>query len=151
MTNTASFALTPEIKALIAGAFDSGHVLLLAAVDRDRKPVLSFRGSTSVFSDTQLSFWARNAEGGTIDAIKGNPNVAMMYRSPSVPLLQFIGRARISDNAAERNRTFDLSHVQEREKDPERKGLAVIVDLDEVKGVLGYGKDGPNLCHLVRS
>jgi hypothetical protein len=148
---TSRFALTPEITALVAGALDSGNVLLLAAVDRDHKPVLSFRGSTSVFSDTQLSFWARNAEGGTIDAIKQNPHVALMYRSQSVPLLQFAGRARITENAAERNRAFDISPEKEREKDAERKGRAVIIDLDEVKGVLGFGKDGPIFCHLVRS
>ena len=148
---TSRFALTPEITALVTGALDSGNVLLLAAVDKDHKPVLSFRGSTSVFSDSQLSFWARNAEGGTIDAIKQNPHVALMYRSQSVPLLQFAGRARITEGAAERSRAFDISPEKEREKDPERKGRAVIIDLDEVKGVLGFGKDGPIFCHLVRS
>ena len=150
MTNASSFALTPEISALVAGAFESGNVLLLAAADRAHKPVLSFRGSTAVFSDTQLSFWARNAEGGTIEAIKENPSVALMYRSQSVPMLQFIGRARITSSAAERDRAFDLAPEKERASDPERKGQAVIIDLDEVKGVLGFGKDGPIFCHLVR-
>jgi hypothetical protein len=73
-----------------------------------------------------------------------------MYRSPSVPLLQFAGRARITGVPEERDRAFDLSHAKEREKDPDRKGRAVIIDLDEVKGVLGFGKDGPILAHLVR-
>ncbi len=150
MANASPFALTPEISALVTGAFDAGNVLLLAAVDRDSKPVLSFRGSTAVFSDTQLSFWARNAEGGTIEAIKENPNVALMYRSKSVPLLQFIGRARIVDSPAERNRAFDLAPEKERASDPGRKGQAVMIDLDEVKAVLGFGKDGPIFCHLVR-
>jgi hypothetical protein len=143
-------ALTPEISALVTGALDSGNVLLLAAVDRDRKPLLSFRGSTAVFSETQLSFWARNAAGGTLDAIGQNPHAALMYRSQSVPLLQFIGRARITDDPMERDRVFNLAHEKERASDPERKGRAVIVDLDEVKGVLGFNKDGRILCHLVR-
>jgi hypothetical protein len=124
--------------------------LLLAAVDKDRKPVLSFRGSTKVFSDSQLSFWARNAEGGTLEAIKGNPHVALMYRSPSVPLLQFIGRARIVEAAAERDRAYEIAPEKERASDPGRKGCAVVVDLDEVKGVLGFNADGPIFCHLVR-
>jgi hypothetical protein len=88
MPTASPFALTPEVTAIVAGAFDTGNVLLLAAVDKDQKPVLSFRGSTAVFSDSQLSFWARNAEGGTIEAIKDNPHVAFMYRSQSVPLLR---------------------------------------------------------------
>jgi hypothetical protein len=150
MSTASPFALTSEIKALVAGAFDSGNVLLLAAVGKDQKPVLSFRGSTAVFSDTQLSFWARNAEGGTIEAISDNPHVALMYRSPSVPLLQFIGRARIVDDPVERTRAFDLAPEKERASDPERNGRAVIVDLDEVKGVLGFGADGPIFCHLTR-
>jgi Pyridoxamine 5'-phosphate oxidase len=149
MSNISS-ALTPEISALVTGALDAGNVLLLAAVDRDRKPLLSFRGSTAVFSDTQLSFWARNATGGTLEAIKQNPHVAFMYRSQSVPLLQFIGRARITDSPAERARAFELAHERERASDPERKGRAVIVDLDEVKGVLGRNKDGPIFAHWVR-
>jgi uncharacterized pyridoxamine 5'-phosphate oxidase family protein len=150
MPTASPFALTPEVTAIVAGAFDTGNVLLLAAVDKDQKPVLSFRGSTAVFSDSQLSFWARNAEGGTIEAIKDNPHVAFMYRSQSVPLLQFIGRARIVDNPTERNRVFDLAPEKERASDPERNGLAVIVDLDEVKGVLGFGAAGPIYCHLTR-
>jgi hypothetical protein len=152
MSNSTPLAVTPEISALVTGALDSGHVLLLAAVDADHKPVLSFRGSSAVFSDTQLSFWLRNsAGGGTLAAIKQNPNVALMYRSPSVPLLQFIGRARITEEPSERNRVFDISHEKERARDPEKKGNAVIIDLDKIAGVLGIGKDGPILCNMTRA
>jgi len=150
MTSTPSFALTPEIKALISNALDTGNVLLLAAVDRDGRPVLSFRGSTAVFSDTQFSIWARNAEGGTIAAIEQNPNVALVYRSATTPVLRFIGRARIADGEADRDRAFSLSHERERKADPERKGRAIIVDLDEVRGVIGFGADGPIFVNLAR-
>jgi hypothetical protein len=148
MTSSSPLKLTPEISALITGALDTGNVLLLAAVDRDGKPILSFRGSTAVFSETQLSFWARNAAGGTLDAISQNPNVGLMYRSQSIPLLQFAGRARIADDSKDRDRVFGLAHEKERATDPERKGRAVIIDLNEVKGVLGFGSDGPIFCHM---
>jgi predicted pyridoxine 5'-phosphate oxidase superfamily flavin-nucleotide-binding protein len=150
MAASLPFSLTPEISALVSGAFETGNVLLLAAVSSDGKPLLSFRGSTAVFGDSQLSFWARNAVGETIVAIRQNPHVALMYRSQSVPLLQFIGRARISDNVNEQDRAFNLAHEKEREKDPERKGLAVIVDLDEVNGVLGFNSGKPIVVHLTR-
>jgi hypothetical protein len=144
-------SLTPEITALINGALDAGQPLLLAVVDSDHKPLLSFRGSTVVFSDTQLSFWARNVEGGTLAAIKQNPHVALAYRSATVPVLQFVGRARITDDAAERERAFDLSNEKERERDPERKGRAVIIDLDQVNGVLGFENGAPVFVDLARS
>ncbi len=150
MASTSPLALTEEITRLVTGAFDTGNVMLLAAVDSGGKPILSFRGSTAVYSETQLGFWARNAEGGTIEAIRRNPAVAMMYRSAAVPMLQFIGRARVTADPAERERVFNLGHEKERARDPDRKGHAVIVDLDEVKGVLGRGPDGPILCHMVR-
>ena len=73
--------LTPEIKELVNNGLASGNPLLLAAVTSDSKPLLSFRGSTQVYSDGQLGLWIRKASGGTIEAIKGNPQVAMMYRS----------------------------------------------------------------------
>lgn len=140
--------LTEEIKTLISNGIDSGNVLLLAAVDAEGRPLLSFRGSAVPFSDTQLSFWARNGNGGTIEAIRQHPHVAMMYRSASVPMLQFAGRARIADDPAERERAFLLSHEKERDRDPERKGIAVIIDLDTVNGVLGFGKDGRIFCDM---
>jgi len=150
MADTTPLRLTPEISALVASALETGNVMLLAAVDRNQRPVLSYRGSTAVFSDTQLSLWARNDEGGTLEAIGQNPQVAMVYRSPSVPVLQFIGRARIADDASERDRAFALAPERERQADPERKGRAVIIDLDEVRGVLGFGKDGPIWVNMVR-
>jgi hypothetical protein len=144
-------ALTPKITALVNGALDAGQPLLLAVVDADHKPILSFRGSTAVFSDTLLSFWARNAEGGTLAAIKDNSHVALAYRSPTVPVLQFIGRARVTDDPSERDRAFDLSNAKEHERDPERKGRAVIIDLDRIGGVLGFENGAPIFVDLARS
>jgi hypothetical protein len=151
MSNATPLALTPEISALVHGALDIGRPLLLAVVDVSHKPRLSFRGSTVVFGDTQLSFWARNAGSGTLAAIKQNPHVTLVYRSPAVPVLQFIGRARITDDPSERDRAFELSNEKERARDPERKGRAVIIDLDQVTGVLGFENGVPVLCNMARS
>ena len=150
MTNPTPLDLGPEIADLVNGALDSGNVLLLAAVDQEGKPHLSPRGSTGVYSGQQLSFWARNARGGTIEAIRQNPYVALMYRSPKVPLLEFKGRARIATDEAERQKVFALSHPREQQADPERKGVAVIVDLDQVSGVLGFDEKGPIFCNMAR-
>jgi len=113
--------------------------------------ILSFRGSAVPFNDTQLSFWARNAGGATLEAIRQNPQVALIYRSATVPMLQFTGQARITEDAAERDRAFSLSSPKEQERDPERTGVAVIVDLDTVNGVLGFGDSGPIFCNMVRT
>ena len=73
--------LTPQIKDLVNNALASGTPLLLAVVTADNKPLLSFRGSTQVYSDDQLGVWVRKTTGATLEAILRNPNVALMYRS----------------------------------------------------------------------
>ena len=143
--------LSPEIKTLVNDALTSGNPLVLAAVDKDNKPVLSFRGSTQVYSDDQMSFWLRNTGGNTVEAIKRNPSVAFIYHSATTPLLQFKGRARIATDPAERKKIFEAAPEREQQADPERKGLAIIVDLDAVEGILGFGPNGPNLLRLTRT
>jgi Pyridoxamine 5'-phosphate oxidase len=142
--------LTPEIKELVNTGLTSGNPLALAVVTPDNKPSLSFRGSTQVYSDDQLGLWVRNTTGGTIEAIKKNPNVALIYRSATTPLIQFQGRARIATEAGERNKVFESAPEYERNADPERKGNAVIIDLDKVEGVLKFGPNGPEFVKLAR-
>ncbi len=126
---------TAEINELINSSLASGNPILLAAADTDGQPILSYRGSIHTFSDTQLGLWIRHAVGSTIDAIQGNANVALMYRSDTVPMLQFQGRARIVDGS-DRDRIFDLSPEVERAADPDRTGVAIMIDIDRVNGVI---------------
>ncbi|MGD0190856.1 MAG: pyridoxamine 5'-phosphate oxidase family protein [Rhizomicrobium sp.] len=142
--------LTQEVKDLVNNGLASGNPLVLAVVTALNRPRLSFRGSTQVYSDDQLGFWLRNTGGETIDAIRHNPNVAMMYRSATTPMLQFLGRARIATDEKERARVYENAPERERNSDPERKGLAVIIDLDKVEGVLGFDDKGPRFFRAER-
>jgi len=142
--------LTQEIKDLVNGALESGNPILLAAVDARNRPVLSFRGSTAVHGDDSLGLWVRNVEGGTVEAIRHNPQVALMYRSATVPFVKFEGRAYVATDPAERDQVFEAAPERERKADLERKGLAVVIELDKVSGVLGFGPDGPIFVGLGR-
>ncbi len=134
--------LGEEIGALVNGALMSGNPIILASVDEASKPRLSFRGSTQVLTKDQLGIWVRNAEGATLTAIRNHPNVALMYRRPTpIVILQFAGRARIAEGA-ERDRVYDLAPEVERKSDPDRKGVAVVVELDSVQGILGLDDAG---------
>jgi uncharacterized pyridoxamine 5'-phosphate oxidase family protein len=142
--------LTDEIREHVNGALMAGNPILLASVDGAGKPRLSYRGSTQVFSKDQLAFWARNAEGSTLGAIRKNPNVAMMYREPAKRVfLQFSGRARLAEGG-ERDRVYDSAPELERKSDPERKGVGVIIDLDKVEGILGFDETGPRRVGMRR-
>jgi hypothetical protein len=137
-----SIELTDEIREHVNGALMAGNPIIIATVDASGKPRLSYRGSTQVFSGDQLGFWARNVEGTTIGSLKANPQVALMYRHPAQRFfVQFGGRARIA-TGAERDRIYDLAPEFERKADPEKKGVAVLIDLDSVEGMLGLDGEG---------
>ena len=133
--------INDEIRELVNNALMGGYPMLIATVNADGQPRLSFRGSLAVYSNNQLGFWARNHEGETMEAIVGNPNVAMMLRKPDTrAMLQFTGRARVVDGA-ERDKVYDSAPEFERRADPEKKGVGVVVDLDRIEG--GWpGADG---------
>jgi hypothetical protein len=150
LPTTTALALTSEIRDMVNNALTSNTPMLLAAVSPDGKPVLSFRGSTQAFSDTQLSIWARNHGGDTLAAIQNNPHVALMYRSAVTPLLQFHGRARIATAEDERAHAYEILPELERKFDPERTGIAVIIDLDRVEGVLRVTDGKPVFCRMAR-
>ena len=143
-------ALTTEIKELVNTALSSGNPMLLGVVGVENRPILTFRGSTQAYSDTQLGLWVRNTKGGTLESIKKNPNVAMMYRSATTPMLQFQGHARIASDSEERKRVFENAPKLEKDADPERKGAAIIIDLEKVEGVLSFGPDGPVFCRMAK-
>src|SRR5690348_5329737 len=144
----AQLKLTPELHSTINSALAEGHPLVLAVVDRSGQPRLSFRGSLQTYSDTRLGFWLRNVQGSTLESIRSNPKVALIYRSTTTPLLQFQGRARIATDDTERERVFEAAPEAERRTDPERKGLAIIIDLTKVEGVLGISPQGPIWCRM---
>ena len=145
-----SLELTDEISDLVNGALESGNAMLLAVITADGKPRMSFRGSIQTLGSGQLGLWARRAEGDTMEGIKANPNVSLMYRDPGKRmLLQFAGRARMAAAGAERDKVYDSAPERERNADPERKGEGVVIDLDRVEGMLGLNAEGkPNFVRL---
>lgn len=136
-SDSTGIGLSAEMQAAINGAFGSGKPIAIAYVDVDGAPRLSYRGSTQAFSDTQLAIWVRNPAGGILDAIAKNPAVALIYGDFNPTDRRFMimrGRARRDDSAATRERVFTSSHEFEQSQDPERKGVAVVIDLDRVEG-----------------
>jgi hypothetical protein len=136
--------LTPDIKKKIDDALTSRHPMLVSYVDGDGQPVLAFRGSTQVFSETQLAIWVRNPAGRFATSIARNPKVALMYRDEdSKATCQFSGRAWIDDSEATRKKVFESAAKVEQDHDFARVGVAVIIDLERVEGYAGLSPTGP--------
>jgi uncharacterized pyridoxamine 5'-phosphate oxidase family protein len=128
-------ALTEEMRTRLASALTDGCPVVVATVDGDGQPKLSYYGSTHVHADDQLAIWVRNPEGGTLRRIEANPRMTLLYRNP-VEKVRWIfeGRARRVDDEAERDRIYDETPELERLMDADRNGVAVVVDLDAVTG-----------------
>ena len=135
--------LTPEIKALVDSASTDGFPMTVAHVDALGQPILSFRGSTQAYSDTQLAVWVRNSDGNFLNSVAGNPRLALMYRNAKTrALYQFQGRAQVSTDAAARGRIYAKMSQMERNHDYAHTGVALVIDLDRVEGWAGVGPDG---------
>ena len=94
-----------------------------------------------MYSSDQVALWIRNPEGGLVRALPDSPRLSFFYRDPAArTFLQIQGRGRVDDDPHVRDVVFDNSPEREQSIDPERLGVAVIVDVDRVQGRLA---DGP--------
>ncbi len=132
--------LTPAMQAAVNEGFGTQKPLVVAYVDENDAPHLSYRGSTQALSSTQLAIWVRNPEGGILAATKRNPNVSLIYGNfdPAARgFMIFQGRARIDPDPAVRRKVYDGAHEFERNQDKDQKGVALVIDLDGVTGFFG--------------
>ncbi len=144
--------LTEDMQKLVDNALATRHPMLVAYVDADGQPILSFRGSTQSFGDDQLAIWVRNSDGNFLNSIAKNPKVALMYRDhDSKATYQFQGRARVATDEAARRRIYEKMAEAERNHDPARSGVALLIDLDRVEGQAGMSPQGPvNRVRMLR-
>jgi hypothetical protein len=127
--------LTDTIAETLAAALANRTPVMVAYVDAEGRPQLSYRGTTQVLAEDQLGLWARNPEGGIVNALPNNPNLTLFYRDPATRTnYQFHGRARVTESQSIRDRVFDGSPEPERNFDPQRRGVAIVVDVDSVDG-----------------
>ena len=127
--------LPQEVKDRVNKALDEGFPLALTVVTPEGEPLASFRGSTQTFGDDALAFWVRSAPSATLAAIAANPQVALTYANmPARTFYIFRGRARVTEDPADRDAIWQGQHPLEQSRDPDRTGIAVIVDLDRVTG-----------------
>jgi hypothetical protein len=129
-----------EIPTFLRGQIDSALFnntpLVVCYVDENGQPQQSLRGSTLVFSPTQLAIWVRSADGGIVKAVSGGNNkLSLLYRdsiSRSTIIVQ--GRGSIATDEDTRRRLYEMTPEVEQLHDPDRKGVALIIDIVRLQG-----------------
>ena len=133
--------LSPALKETVNTALARGRMMSVAYVSPEGRPELSFRGSVQALSDTQLAIWVRDPAGGIIKAVtSGHPHIALLYGElgpESKAFVTFRGRGRVESSESMRRKVYDASPEVERNLDKDRKGVALIIDLDRVDGMFG--------------
>ena len=132
--------LTGDIAKAVQGAAERGHTFVIGYVDADGYPSTSYRGSTTVLGPTQLAVWARNPDEGLAPAVAERPKVTLLYfenEGPGPRFLSIRGRATVAPEANEQ--VYGSMWGVERDLDPERKGVAVVIDVESVKGANADG------------
>jgi hypothetical protein len=128
--------LTGQIAAAIDGAALRGATVALAYVRDDLSPAVSFRGSTHVHGPTELALWARKRDSGLAEAIAERPRVSLVYYGgpdgPGPMFLSMEGRARVAPELDDE--VWAAIIEGERQQDPERNGVAVLIEVDTITG-----------------
>lgn len=136
-----SIDLTGEVATAIDEAVMRSETVVVAYVDEDDYPSVSYRGSVHVRNATQIVMWARKADEGIAKAIEAKPKIGMLYfgaKTPGAKFLSIRGEAKVDPSA--NDEVYHGMVEGERERDPEQVGVAIVVD---VTSVWGLGQDGP--------
>lgn len=129
--------LTDQMRELIDPALAKGTPCLVATVSADGTPNIGYKGSVMVFDDESLAFWERTRQ-GTLNNLEKNSNVMVLFRDPATRAAwRFVGKATLHKEGALREQVMARTVQAELDRDPERKGYAVIVKVDRVLPVTG--------------
>ena len=128
-----SIQLDDEMAENINTARLKGKSCVLATAAPDGFPSVGFRGSMMVFDSDHLAYWERSKRDGLAN-IQKNPRVTVMYRDNDTKVgWKFYGRTAIHEDGDLREQVWDRVVDVEKTPDPEKKGFAVIIEVDRVE------------------
>jgi len=121
------------------------NVCLVATVLPNGFAQVSPRGSTMVYDDNHLALWERG-KGSTNANLKDGTKVTVFLRKPDLResgvlpkggIARFYGTARIHRSGAEYEEVWRRLVKPEKDRDPDKKGFAVLIKVDRVEDLDG--------------
>ena len=129
--------ITDDMKERIGKALREKKTCVWASSSKSGAPDISFRGSTFVWDDEHLAFWDRS-RGLSTKNIEENPQVCMIYFDSTDRVgWRFYGHATIFKEGEMRQKIMEHTIKDELDKDPERKGYAVLIGVDKIRRYSG--------------
>ena len=117
---------------------------LIGSVDRDGYPRISLRGSTCVYDDETIAFWERSFR-SLNESIEDGAKISVFFQKPELResvlpiagVARFFGTASVHRSGPVRDRVWSIILEAERQKDPERKGFAVLIKVERAEDLRG--------------
>jgi len=113
---------------------DRGLATGVVASANDGQPDVALKGSLMVWDADHLAWWERG-RAETEAAVRANPKVAVLVRNVMRDrrALRFYGEARIIEDPTMRERVWARVVQIEKDSDPDRQGVAVLMRVDRVR------------------
>jgi uncharacterized protein len=130
-------AIIDQMKDLVNNALANGCPCILATVSGDGEPDIGYKGSMMVFDDQSLAYWERTKR-QHMKNVKENPRVIVLFRDGKTKAAwRFHGTATMYEDGPIRDQVMARTVKEELDKDPERKGAAVVIRLDKITNMGG--------------
>ena len=123
---------TDEMRGLITSALDDRLFCVVGTASKDGVPNISLKGSVAVYDSETLSYWER-VKGTALANVVENPNIVIFYRNPGERInWRFHGTATVYESGDVRDKVRNITPQAELDRDPELKGVAVLVKVDAI-------------------
>ncbi len=130
-------AIIDQMKELVDNALANGCPCVLATVSGDGEPDIGYKGSMMVFDKESLAYWERTKR-QHMKNVKENPRVIVLFRDTKTKAgWRFHGMATMHEDGPIRDQVMARTVKDELDKDPERKGAAVVIRLDKITSMGG--------------
>ncbi len=129
--------MTGEMETAVNNALADRLPCLIATASADGRPSIGYRGSMLAFTSSALAYWERTQRMG-FENVETNPHVVVLYRNPETrQAWKFFGQATIHRDGKTRDDVMARVVQPELDRDPDREGYAVVIELDRVESMQG--------------
>lgn len=130
-------SLTPEMHEKINNSLADRLPCLLGTASAKGYPGLGHRGSMMVFDDEHLAYWERAFQRG-YDNLCETTHVVVAYTDlPNRVGWRFYGDAECHASGPVYDEVWQRAPEREKEQDPDKKGIAVLIRVDAVMSLGG--------------
>ncbi|MGH2608766.1 MAG: pyridoxamine 5'-phosphate oxidase family protein [Tepidiformaceae bacterium] len=124
--------LTQEMRDAFDNALKDGAPVLIASASATGMPDIAFKGSAMVWDKDHVAFWER-ARGTTMRNLEENGQACLLYRNIQTRVAwKFFGTAEVMQEGPLRDEIMARTTPIELDRDPDRKGAAVLIRIDRV-------------------